>query len=159
MKEEPGRGVWAADHADLARTSRRFSAHFAAADVGPLEEAAQAGALAPEEAEKGAGVRRRGFRAEECFHAPADIGAAPGAKAIAFGGGPVKSQGAEHVLRMIPAWGGEAKGMSVQVADRNEKMKPDSAAPGLNPSARNFTGKLRPARRYSIGNYFDGLLG
>jgi hypothetical protein len=65
--------------------------HFAPARVGPLEESEQAGAFAPDETEKGARIRGRGFRAKESFHAPANVGATPGLQAVAFTRIPIKS--------------------------------------------------------------------
>lgn len=53
-------------------------------------------ALLPQQGEEAAGGQRFGLGAEECFHAPAQIGASPGAQAIAFGGHPVITQGAQH---------------------------------------------------------------
>ena len=77
--------------------------HFAAARFGPLEKSQQPGAFAPGETEKRAGAGGRGFRTEESFHAPTDIGAAPGSQAIAFGRNPIKSKCVEQ-FGVVPCW-------------------------------------------------------
>lgn len=65
---------------------------------GPIEKRAEAAAVRPEEAEEVPGglTGRDGLGTEERFQSPGQIGAAPGAEAIAAGDAPVVSQGVEH---------------------------------------------------------------
>jgi hypothetical protein len=76
----------------------------AAAGGDPVEEALHAGAFAPHQGEKFAGVEIGGFVAEECFHAPLDVGRGPGAEAVAFGDDPVVAEGVQHCGATIGNW-------------------------------------------------------
>ena len=77
-----------------------------AADGNPVEEAFHAGAFAPEEREKFAGVEIGGFLAEEGFEAPLDVGRGPGAEAITLGDDPVVAESVQHEVGMVARAGG-----------------------------------------------------
>ena len=77
----------------------------------PVEEALHAGAFAPHQGEKFAGVEIGGFVAEERFHAPLDVGGGPGAEAVAFGDDPVVAEGVQHRGAEIGNW-------KIEIAER-----------------------------------------
>src|SRR5437879_11446991 len=74
---------------------------FAAALVGPAQEPTDPGALAPQQAEKRAGIERRRLLAEKRLHPPADVGTLPRAEAVALCSHPVVTQGAQHADKVF----------------------------------------------------------
>jgi hypothetical protein len=86
----------------------------AAALVGPVEEAFELVAVFPAQLEELGGGHVGGFRAEEGFKAPAEIGAVPGIEAIALGGEPVVAEELPHSIRgsRIMAWSGLGRAYS-----------------------------------------------
>jgi hypothetical protein len=92
-----GEMKWASRGTREARAKRLAGVLGSAADGNPVEEAFHAGAFAPEEREKFAGVEIGGFLAEEGFEAPLDVGRGPGAEAITLGDDPVVAESVQHV--------------------------------------------------------------
>lgn len=72
----------------------------ASAGGDPVEEALHAGAFTPHQGEEFVGVEIGGFVAEEGFHAPLNVGGAPGAEAVTFRDDPVVAESVQHVAEI-----------------------------------------------------------
>src|SRR2546427_6355597 len=116
---------------------------FAAALVGPAQERTEPGALAPQQAEKRAGIEHRSLLAEKRLHPPADVGTLPRAEAVALGSYPVVTQGAQHALIR--------EGIKVQLQPSGAAVSALSQKPWnnrqLKSGGRSFSSDLLPMPR------------